>query len=424
MGDLMFNMHQYVSQEKRQEVISSVYNLGTIKGKGSSTRIFNNCLNSTNDNVDACLNLIASGVLAANLPVNGLLFDLNFIFNKAIVNDKPENLPNNVKYPLLRAISRWKKIINLDPNMVKFIREYDSDYEEWKGIIIDPIEIKNFGAVGFAAKAGPSKILLKGTTTITNCKIQINTFYYNSSFYPKESQLVSILAHELGHCLGMTYVIKSLTNGNGSELLPNVQKGVFFYTVKDNPDMLFNKYYLNTINSYNSYGGFKPPTIIPPPIDKINKYMPVDKGYFHLLNYGLDGLQQDVPTTNWMYYGFYNELMISTNNPNIEYYISDISKNILLQLYTIWKGKKINNYIPVGSSEVTKHDVDEDNSVIVFNKKKSKESFNIHLTEKNDIFIKCQECDFCTYKYPNPEDNFCQVIPPKRTFNNMFTSLK
>lgn len=364
-----FNLYsQNRSSENIEKITTAVYNLGTLKGIGSSTRIYNNCLNTTNDNVTECMSLFTGAEANPTPPTTGLLFNTNTFYNKFDYSRTGRNsttppilLPANYnqmpqKYinALLEAVSRWNKFLEFKPDMVELIRTLG--YPTWTGIELYNFQLKNFPNVSWTANAGP--IPYKKTTINPQCLIQINTKYSDAL---SESDLAVILTHELGHVLGFPCQ-PSLVNGTGAQLLPNQVILSNTYLFGTYPAYTGN-YFKKLIKVYNEeykayvYTGSNPP---PGPNNYIVGYpnnYPSNLNLTHWASQTILAVNYDTNPNRFYYRGFKNELMISNYN-NIQLnklYISKMTIAALMAQYSSINGKNYFNYLEKnpGSSEVT-----------------------------------------------------------------------
>lgn len=385
MSNFLFNLKGTITQEQTQQAITATYNLGTIRGKGSSTRIFTNCMTETKDNYDDCLNLVATGELLPELPINGLLFDIesfNSLFSIKsgfrpvgtpfpISDYKP--IDPIIKKALLEAAGRWSKFLEFTPEMVTFIRNSDlskkvKSLKRWKGLYLWTYFIKKYNDPDILASASYVPIET-GTTANYYFTLTISSdLIKNGELTVPYSYFLDTLTHELGHALGMPISI-SRVNGTGKELLPNIQNGGklandAFYEA--NPSVYLSPYYKKAVDAYNRLGGWVY-NVNPPANPKpINKYLPLKIEDFpntHWRNDNILGLENGQITTNYFYRGFYNEIMISVIPEDARLYISQVTIGALLDLYTSWNENIIYNYKHKGGNENSDYKYRDDDTI-------------------------------------------------------------
>jgi hypothetical protein len=451
MSNLSFNLYtpKFTDQTLINNITTAVYNIGTIRGKGSSTRIYNNCMNGTDDDTQECLNLIigADTVPSKELPVDNLLFNTSTFNMKFYIDGKFQQIPEYVRIPLLLAADRWSKLLALSPDMVKLMRTYLSK-KNWQGLELLGISFSPTGDKPTTIASCSPSIIRYGTTLISGFNLNIYTTNFTVEKFPEVSQRANILAHELGHGLGFVSSLISLVDGSGTQLLPNIQQNALKDKIDTNPKVYTKTYYPNTINSYNAYVGYKPPDLLPPPPPNI--YIPLGEQDAHWKDVTLLGLELNNPppappeyhtTTNFFYRGFYNEIMVPTYSTTRQYYISGITKGTLLTLYTQLNGKKYYNYISVKEgSEITKYYYEKDTELIVMNYEEPKmqlrsfintaASNDINAAASNDINAVSDivadeiiyECVCCPIIYLDtiPENQLCKFIAKTKRKKSLY----
>lgn len=359
----------------KQNVISSSNNIGTTSGRGSSSRIFNNCIDTANETYQQCLSEFLWGPVDPPLGVDNVLFDTTFkdtIFERdsKFIGIGAKFVPQYIKDVILSAASRWKELLTLTPEYINYVRNYQDfpkdRFKRWNGISFSLINEVTTDEKVFAS-CNPSNYIPNDTSIFTSVRLKI----WKKNFQQYPTKQLDILTHELGHGLGFTQDLISKPDGTGTtELLPNIVKNKFLNLVNTNPDLLGQAkknpgdpdpiyYWKNTVGAYNKYEGYKPPTLLGSPMPQNNVNIPIQKGDAHWFPFTLEGIENPstVPillTTNYLYRGFYNEIMISgidEKSPNLV--ISDVTLQYLGELYSEIGGKIIKNYNLTGKTEVT-----------------------------------------------------------------------
>jgi hypothetical protein len=363
-----FNLYyQNRSSENIGKITTAVYNLGNLKGIGSSTRIYNNCLNTTNDNVTECMSLFTAAAVPTPPkplpPTTGGLFNTNTFYDTFDYNETGKKpIPDYIITALFSAVSRWEKFLKFHPDMVKLIRTLG--YPNWTGLELSIFKYKNYNEQWVA---NSSPITFKKTTINPRFELLINTKKIGS--YTNE-QIAVILTHELGHALGFPCPV-SLTDGTDlPQLLPNE----FTYNAVETDPPAYNGTYFSKLlhiynNVYNAYKYFPvPPEPWPgpgpdprPPPTPVENYVIIGYAYngklTHWQKKTLKSKGYNNPNSDKFYYrGFKNEIMIpdADDVPLEIMYISKMTIAALMTQFSNINGKNYSNYVEInpGSSEV------------------------------------------------------------------------
>jgi hypothetical protein len=381
MGRLFSGLNQ-----KRQggKITSGTINIGSTKGRGSATRMVSHC-KSNSENPSDCVNQVVSNTIPSkvNSPsVTGILFDKSTFYNlfdidgsgrqpllKPVDTNKYKKLPQPIINALIVGADRWAKFLSFDPSMVNLIRSFSSQLvggslKSWKGIMLGsfiikepepPIIVNDVYPPVTLASCGAEYIDGLQTTMNYSFTLNINKdlFDYNNSQQVSQEYLNTLITHELGHALGFP-IGKSYADGNpnNTELLPKYFEGSLS-NYEANPRAYNKLYFPKAIEAYNSLGGW---TSGISGDTTVNDFLP-------LSNDGADGPHLSISSyhsiengsLNYVkfYRGFYNEIMIPYIEQNKPLYISQVSINVLRDLYTFWKGRKYYNYFYKGGNETT-----------------------------------------------------------------------
>ena len=233
MSNFLFNLNGTTTSEQKQQSITATYNLGTIRGKGSSTRIFTNCMTETKDNYDDCLNLVASGALLPVLPINGILFDISSFdktfniygtgFSPVFPPGDPKiyiPLPPLLKIALISGVNRWKKFIEFSSDMVTLIRTisalsnnvFPKFLTRWNGIELVNVTFINFDNPNTLATCSVVGFPTLNTSINYGFNLEVKKTLFDSSGNLTVSQdyFNRIIAHELGHALNFPLFLSEL----------------------------------------------------------------------------------------------------------------------------------------------------------------------------------------------------------------------
>jgi hypothetical protein len=362
-------------------------NLGATRGKGSSARMLSHC-KSNSENPSECINQFVSTVPPPSISNNSLfdissfngLFDIYGSGVRPIIKPPgPEyqSLPSSLIQALNVAANRWGKFLDFTSEMKNLIRSFSNQLgyygslSQWKGLYLISCELKDY-AVGDDTLAACSPIFIDGLSTSMNYGFSLDVkkgLFNNGNLVISQDYLNTIITHELGHALGMP-VPNSSVNGGGEELLPKVYRGKL-QNYETNPPAYGLPYFPRAVETFYSMDG----RVIPPSSkNKLaiseNKFIPLTNeggNIFHLristiyklkLGGGLD--------KNDFYRGFFNEIMIPYIDGTKPLYISQISIDILRDIFTSWNDNIIHNYSYKGGNETSKTDYQSGTDLIVF----------------------------------------------------------
>jgi len=378
-----------------RSVNGPLVNLGATRGKGSSTRMLNHC-KSNSENPSDCVNQVLTNTIPTkvNSPsVTGILFDKSTFYNlfdiegsgrqpllKPVDTNKYKKLPEPIITALIVGADRWANFLSFEPSMVNLIRSFSSQLvggslKNWKGIMLGCFTIKEPEPPIIVDDTPPPPVLadcdaeyIDGLQTTMNYSFTLNInknwFDYDNLQQVSQEYLNNVITHELGHALGMP-AFKSTVNGepDSQELLPNIYKGALA-NYDSNTDAYSKGYFPKALITFNTIGGWVNKShahTLP------NELIPLTNNGYHFRPNTLYKLDDNGSTNFDIFYrGFFNEIM----NPYIEdykqYYISQISINILRDLYTSWKGRKYFNYFYKGGNETTGYTYQDISDLIEF----------------------------------------------------------
>jgi hypothetical protein len=359
-------------------------NLGTTRGKGSSTRILYHC-KSNSENPSDCINQFVSAAPPPSISNNSLFntSTFNLLFDIYGSGSKPIIKPPGPEYKPLPALliealnvaaNRWGKFLEFSLEMKGLIRTfsnqigYTGSLSQWNGLALINCEIKDYlDKDDTLAECTPYYI--DGLQTSMNYGFLLKvkkSLFNNGSLTISQNYLNNIITHELGHALGMPVNISSI-NGNGEQLLPNMFVGVLS-NYETNPPAYGLPYFPRAVATFNQMNGWVDKAGI---IPQQNNYIPLTNEYenpgAHLRPntiYMLQGgsiIDRDV-----FYRGFYNEIMIPYIEEGKPLYISQLSIDILRDIYTSWNDDIIYNYSYKGGNETSETDYQSETELIVF----------------------------------------------------------
>jgi len=215
------------------KVSTAAVNMGSTKGRGSTTRMFNYCTQHSEEPSE-CINAFIS--IAAVTPPPDILFNTSSFNNF--------NIPSYYKTGLLAAVNRWNKFLQFEPSTVQLIKNYN-EYKNWNGIEM----------IGFELTTNPDYIAqtqliyIGYTSFVVKFILRINTTQISEFSTP--DVICDVLTHELGHVLGFSsYVIRENNVSSGQEIMPNIRTST---TYIDSPLVLLSEYCPNTVDAYNYY---------------------------------------------------------------------------------------------------------------------------------------------------------------------------
>jgi hypothetical protein len=327
------------------KVSTAAVKMGSTKGRGSTTRMYNYCT-QTSETPSECINEF---IAQAPPPIPDILFNIS-TFNNF-------NIPPVYKTALLNAASRWNKFIKFNTETVNFIRAsstIDRTFKNWNGIELTGFELNTTG--DYRAEAETTYI---GASSLNvSFTLKINTTQLSSSL--PQNYINDAITHELGHSLGFNnQIVRVNGEPNGAELLPKL---VSLITFKKNatidgqhPLGLVNTYFPKAIEGYNFY--YRATR------EWVNRYskaietattMPINQQLeagMHISEKAFYSEELSDPAnpnspSKYIKLGFSNEIMtINTwSNTSMRHWISFVSIGFLLGLYSNDRGKNYYNY--------------------------------------------------------------------------------
>lgn len=378
----MFNMNKLGFNQKNfngtRPVTNVAVNLGATRGKGSSTRMFNYCT-QTSSSPSLCIN---SFITVAATPVNeDILFDLSS-FNDLFDYDNsgiPKKLPNRYINSLIYAANRWNNYIKFQQETINLIRSLNISYKNWKGIKLENVLYIDTPTIAAAAGANV------GIYTTLNVSFNLKLNDVILSTYD-DSLLDNVITHELGHALGFSsWSSRADGKENGAIYLPYYITNIAY---NNNPVCTISPPYKNMNIGYNNYWGTidwlnRKVDSTTTPITYTVNGVHLIPGYFGSIE---EPPQPSTRANKYIKRGFGNEIMLPQFTINRKYYISQVSLGYLLDIFTNWKGRNYYNYnIKNSNGEVTSFNEPRPGSdpadfVIYFNTKKE---INLKTTTEN-----------------------------------------
>jgi len=370
-------------------VTNAAINLGTTRGKGSSTRMFNYCTQHS-EAPSLCINSFISAT-PATPAVNDILFNISTFSNLFNYDDSgtPKKLPSKYINGLISAVNRWNQFIKFNQDTINLIRtiSINTQYKNWNGI-----ELKNVTYIDNPS-LGASVIttLVAYTTLNVSFTLQINN---NTMSTTADSTISDIFTHELGHVLGFSrwpsHVDGKPDGANVLQLVTNVK---FHF----DPLCTIDPPYKNMNKGYNNYWGT---------IDYLNRKVeaqttPIinNSDGTHFGGYFISKEPPPDPTSDkggkYLKRGIGNDVMVPQFSQYNKYYISQVSLGYLLDLFTNWKGRNYFNYtvknanseanpaVP-GSFNLPQSDGWGANAYIWFNKFKQNKSINLNSNDTKE----------------------------------------
>ena len=178
-------------------------------------------------------------------------------------------------------------------------------------------------------------------------------------------QKSNVLAHELGHVLGLTSAFGGIFN-NGVELFPKIVSPDYYPKIKYLHKNTFKGVWLQ----YSTY------TVRVKDLNRfaasyIDPYVPLSNDLKHWRRYVVERRLNATSEILYTYPGMYNELMGDGYDPavddSLKYLISKMSISFLVELHTFYDNAKINYYdeINPGNSEVQRFIKSATNDIIL-----------------------------------------------------------
>ena len=413
MPHLFSGLHQ-----KRQSgKITNVTQIVGSKGRSSVVRLVSHCKSnseSPSECVKTVLNINKPDIQEnnQNKARNNDLFNrdtfsryFNLYGNGEIWTPEfGQPLPTPEKYiiGLNNAADRWAKFLKVSDNAVYFIKT-NSIYSkpDWNGIELTGLTIDTAATENDSWIAKTVILNTVGNTSIntgiiTGFTLKLNTAKIEFNGYT-DTDITNILAHELGHALGIVgQPYKSVNVAQNIEIQPLLVKTtdietdpyVFraFTEDKNNNNIIDEdeSIFPTLIWEYDFYGGiiwkggYRPPNILRSTNKSIEKLalrdfpfvMPVAVKDDGTLNSG-HWRTNTLKTKNWndttipdtsrakiSYAGIENDLMVPAYDPYITYFISRLSIGMLVDLRNETDVGTIYNYTELnpGKSEDTGHE--------------------------------------------------------------------
>jgi hypothetical protein len=328
------------------KVSTAAINMGSTKGRGSTTRMFNYCT-QTSETPSNCINEFIAQV-PPSIP-NDILFNTNTFNNFS--------MSSVYKTALFVAASRWNKFLKFNTETVKLIRKSSTTirtYENWTGIEMTGYQTNTNGNY----RAETETTFMGDTSLNPTFSLKINTAQLPSSL--PQNYINDALTHELGHALGFSYQpVRVDGKPNGAELLPKL---VSLQAFKKNatidgqhPIGLSSSYFPKAIQAYNDYSatrewvsGNKYGKVIQNattmPINQVEASgMHISEKAF----FSEETIDPNSSTSKYIKLGFNNEIMTINTwlDTNKRHWISSVSIGFLLDLYTNDRGKNYYNYV-------------------------------------------------------------------------------
>jgi hypothetical protein len=279
--------------------------------------------------------------------------------------------PNKVNYKsaLLYAANRWMKLINLYFPTVFFFRKLMKD-GGWKGIYLAKVFFTyEKPEIQTIATCDPLPHIYEQSSFVKGFNLLINLTKMNN--YQQQS-VGNILTHELGHALGITLwnVYKNGTVSSEVLNLPMLditQKHNFWhclaYRWPEGGSLRIG--HANAVSAYNLYGGSSIPgsQTIGAPLATIkesninssekltvalrNARLPLalnDMFHFRQTPIYVDN---GIFNPDIIFRGIYNDIMVPYYNPQVQYFITNISIGYLLDMGTWYGDEFYQNYSTV-----------------------------------------------------------------------------
>ena len=371
--------------QKRQsgKITNGTFVINNTKGRGSTTRMYNYCTQNS-ENPSNCINAfiyqeppILNNSSLFNTSSFNLLFDIYNSGSLPIINPPgPQYIP--LPAPLIEALNvganRWGKFLDFTSEMKTLISSfsnqigYSGSLSKWNGLTLVNCQFIDY-PVGDTTLAECSPYYIDGLQTSMNygfyLEVKKSLFNNDGSLTISQSYLNTIITHELGHALGFPVNISSV-NGQGQELLPNIYNEALT-DYETNPPAYGLSYFPKAVATFNNMKGF-----VVNGVSTTNNYIPLTNEYenpgSHLRSNTIYKLQDGGSgiNINVFYRGFDNEIMIPYIEEVKNLFISQLSIDVLRDIYTSWQGKNVYNYSYKGGNETSKTDYQEGTELIVF----------------------------------------------------------
>jgi hypothetical protein len=378
------------------KVSTAAVKMGSTKGRGSTTRMYNYCT-QTSEEPSNCINAFISAAPPPSSP--DILFNTSTFSNLFDYDGiGAKKLPTKYLNGLISAANRWNQFIKFNRDTINLIRNVSTN-NNWNGI-----ELTNVTYVTRSIEASVRITVINYTTLNISFTLEINDVAIGGY---NDSSLSDIFTHELGHTLGFSNWSSRVDGKEGGAiLLPYLITNIAFYS---EPWCTIYPPYKNMNIGYNNYWGTidwenrkidgktTPLNIVD------NKGTHLYPGYFNSIE------EQPQPPTNsrsgrYLKRGFANEIMLPQFVNGRKFFISQVSLGYLLDLFTNWRGTNYFNYVlKNGQSEVTSFNTprpggENADFYIYFNGEKSFQLDSNNIISKNieeTTTIKTFNCDCC-----------------------------
>jgi len=376
----MYKSSNYSNIGANQPIRAGTINIGSLRGKGSTTRMFNFCKQNS-PNPSGCINqFIAFTPTPKPKPTttpapdttDNILFDISSFsktFNSVTGDVEPaisasipyKPLPEKIKNALTRAAKRWAHFLSFTPEYVNLMGTF-LKVKDWKGITLNRFLLSNNNPITGGEwilnnAISTPKFHLQETSFIVGGIMYASKNFFNTC---TDDELFHFLSRELGHILG--FPCMTVKDNDGKEVLPNIHifEGDKFY---------HSNYFTCAARAYKKkYKGVTverryksgqcnddgPNDILIPLFKpKYDHWSPNTLTYEIKPNNNNpdDECSYEPPSnaTDYVtYHGLYNELMVPYWNAGVDkisqYLITDITLGALTSLYTPWKKGYIGNY--------------------------------------------------------------------------------
>ena len=316
----------------------------------------------------------APGPTETNKPqVEIKLFNISTFGKKFTVNgdgnpnDSGTALENEYLTALTNAAKRWEIFLKLTPEMTNAVKiEHTKKFlpkNEWRGIELLNLKYDDGGSIPNSYAAIDSTI---GSFNLSSLRsgfgLILNKDRMNQLTTVQKS---NVLAHELGHVLGLTSAFGGIFN-NGVELFPKIVSPDYYPKIKYLHKNTFKGVWLQ----YSTY------TVRVKDLNRfaasyIDPYVPLSNDLKHWRRYVVERRLNATSEILYTYPGMYNELMGDGYDPavddSLKYLISKMSISFLVELHTFYDNAKINYYdeINPGNSEVQRFIKSATNDIIL-----------------------------------------------------------
>jgi hypothetical protein len=371
------------------KVSTAAVKMGSTKGRGSTTRMYNYCTQHS-EAPSECINEFIS---QAPPPISSdILFNISTFSNLFNYDGtEPKKLPTKYLNGLISAANRWNQFIKFNRDTINLIRNISTNNKNWNGI-----ELTNVTYVTRSIEAAVRTTVINYTTLNISFTLEINDVAISSL---DNSSISDIFTHELGHTLGFSNWSSRVDGkADGAILLPYLITNTAFY---NNPWCTIDPPYKNMNIGYNNYWGT---------IDWENRKIDgkttplniIDNKGTHLYPGHFGSIEEAPPNPNYrankyIKRGFANEIMLPQFVNGRKFFISQVSLGYLLDLFTNWRGTNYFNYVlKNGKSEVTKFSEPRPGGgnadfTIYFNEEKSFQLDSNNNISKNNISKNIEE---------------------------------